>query len=270
MGYRVLRSKLRCHGSFKRETTRNEDVGAINTIQRWKIRSWTSLARGGSEVTEQLLLCNGATQVPKTAPAERRNAKKGLPGNHWHGRQRRLRSESWPNRTEWKQRQTAVVFTASSRHEYAQTWESQKSVQHTKKVPMCSSKDKLLSRPDLLRSLIGIVFWFREHLIAFSADIEAMFLQVAVPGDDNRCLRFLWREDSEQRVDVYEYTRHFFGAKSSPACADNAVNNEILVRTVQRNFYMDDFLKSVRTPQPEFTRKSDTSSSKVDSIWRNG
>ena len=30
---------------------------------------------------------------------------------------------------------------------------------------------------------------------------------------------------------------------------DNAVNNESLVRTVQRNFYMDDFLKSVRTPQ---------------------
>ena len=32
---------------------------------------------------------------------------------------------------------------------------------------------------------------------------------------------------------------------------DNAVNNEILVRTVQRNFYMDDFLKSARTPQQE-------------------
>ena len=30
---------------------------------------------------------------------------------------------------------------------------------------------------------------------------------------------------------------------------DNAVNNESVVRTVQRNFYMDDFLKSVRTPR---------------------
>ena len=30
---------------------------------------------------------------------------------------------------------------------------------------------------------------------------------------------------------------------------DNAVKEENLVRTVQRNFYMDDFLKSVRTPQ---------------------
>ena len=30
---------------------------------------------------------------------------------------------------------------------------------------------------------------------------------------------------------------------------DNAVNNESVVREVQRNFYMDDFLKSVTTPQ---------------------
>ena len=85
-----------------------------------------------------------------------------------------------------------------------------------------------------------------------------MFLQFAVPSDDSRCLRFFWRENSEQRIEVYEYTRHVFGAKRSPTCAnyvlhqvgkDNAVNDESLVRTVQRNFYMDDFLKSVRTLQ---------------------
>ena len=84
-----------------------------------------------------------------------------------------------------------------------------------------------------------------------------MFLQIAVPSDDCRCLRFLWREDPEQRMEVYEYIRHVFGAKSSPTCAnyalhqvakDNAVNDESLVKTVQRNFYMDDFPKSVRTP----------------------
>ena len=85
-----------------------------------------------------------------------------------------------------------------------------------------------------------------------------MLLQIAVPNDDSRCLQFLWREDAEQRIEVYEYTRHIFGAKSLPTCAncalhqvakDNAVNNESVVRAVQRNFYIDDFLKSVRTPQ---------------------
>ena len=82
MGYRVQRFKLRCQQSFKRATTSNQDVGANNAIQRCKIRSWTSVARGRSEVTEQLLLCNGATQVPRAAPAERQNAKEGLPRNH--------------------------------------------------------------------------------------------------------------------------------------------------------------------------------------------
>ena len=60
-----------------------------------------------------------------------------------------------------------------------------------KKLEECATNDKLLLWPDLLQSLIGIIFRFREHQIALSADIEA----------------------------------------------------------VQRNFYMDDFLKSVRKPQ---------------------
>ena len=64
--------------------------------------------------------------------------------------------------------------------------------------------DKLLPGPDLLQSLIGIIFRFREHQIALSADIEAMFLQVVVLSDDSRCLQFLWWEDPEQRIEVYE------------------------------------------------------------------
>ena len=117
--------------------------------------------------------------------------------------------------------------------------------------------NKFLPGPDLLQSLIGIIIRFREHQIALSADIEAMFLQVAVPKDDSRCLRFLWREDPEPRIEVYEYTRHVFGAKSSPTCANYALHqvakdnakDKNLVQAVQRNFYMDEFLKSVRTPQ---------------------
>ena len=82
-----------------------------------------------------------------------------------------------------------------------------------------------------------------------------MFLQVAVPSDDSR---FHWREDPEQRIEIYEYTRHVFGVKSLPTCAnyalhqvakDNAKEDGNLVKAVQQHFFMDDFLKSVRTPQ---------------------
>ena len=60
--------------------------------------------------------------------------------------------------------------------------------------------DKRLFVPDLWHSLIGI--FFRQHQIALSADIEAMFLQVAVPSNQHRWLQFLWREDPEQKKEV--------------------------------------------------------------------
>ncbi len=54
-----------------------------------------------------------------------------------------------------------------------------------------SLNDKLLTGPDLLQNLIGIIFRFREHSVAVTADVEAMFLQVSVPSDDCKFLRFL-------------------------------------------------------------------------------
>ena len=104
-----------------------------------------------------------------------------------------------------------------------------------------------------------------------------MFLQVVVLKDDSRCLRFLWREDPEQRIEVYEYTRHVFGAKSSPTCAnyalhqvanDNAKEDENLVKAFQRNFSKDDFLSRQSEPlkkRLKSTRKSERSLTKVDS-----
>ena len=121
-----------------------------------------------------------------------------------------------------------------------------------------SLNDKLLSGPDLIRNLVGIVFRFGEHEIAMTADIESMFLQVAVPKEECKCLRFLWRDKPSDTVGIYEYTRHVFGAKSSPTCAnyglqqsgrDNKVEFPEASFTIDRNFYMDDLVKSVDTPQ---------------------
>ena len=59
-------------------------------------------------------------------------------------------------------------------------------------------------------------------------------------------------------MEVYEYKRHVSVANSSLTCAnyalhqvakDNAKDEENLVKAVHRYFYMDDSLKSVRTPQ---------------------
>ena len=50
---------------------------------------------------------------------------------------------------------------------------------------------KLLTVIDLLQNLMGINFRFREHQIAFSMHIEALYLQVKVPPQNCRLLRFL-------------------------------------------------------------------------------
>ena len=88
-------------------------------------------------------------------------------------------------------------------------------VQCDSRVLNVALKEKVLSGPDLLQSLIGINVSFREHQIALSANIEAMFFKVAVSSDESRCLQFLWREDQEQRIEAYEYTWRVFRAKSS-------------------------------------------------------
>ena len=119
--------------------------------------------------------------------------------------------------------------------------------------------DKLLAGPDLLHGLIGTIFRFREGpIITLTADIESMFLKVQVPEQDRSCLRFLWRPRTNEPVQIYEYQRHVFGAKSSRTCAnyalkrlrlDNEKEYPIAAKAIQNNFYMDDFIKLVETPE---------------------
>ena len=118
--------------------------------------------------------------------------------------------------------------------------------------------DKLLARTDLLHDLIRIIFRFREGPIALTADIESIFLQVQVPELDRSCLTFLWCPRTNEPVQMYEYQRLVFGAKSSPTCAnyarklvglDNEEEYPIATKAIQNNFYMDDFIKSVDTPE---------------------
>ena len=86
-----------------------------------------------------------------------------------------------------------------------------------------SLNKSLLVGPDLLQNLIFVLLRFRQHKYAVSADIEGMFLQVGVLARDQISLRFLWREDTTSDVVVHQYTRHIFGARDSPTCANFAL-----------------------------------------------
>ena len=97
------------------------------------------------------------------------------------------------------------------------------------------------------------------------ADVEQMFHQVRVAPDDCHALRFLWWEDSDLSKNPVDHQMlvHLFGTSSSPCCASLALKKTAkdfgsdfeaqTVDTVNRNFYIDDCLKSVATV-PEASR----------------
>ena len=128
-----------------------------------------------------------------------------------------------------------------------------------------SLNDELLSGPDLMNNLVGVLFRFRVGKVAFACDIESMFHQIRMPISDQRFLGFLWwtKGDVSLKPEVYCMTVRLFGAKSSPSCASFALlqtaednSNEfddLTIGTVRRNFCTDDCLKAVHSVE-EATR----------------
>ena len=93
------------------------------------------------------------------------------------------------------------------------------------------------------------------------AVIEAMFHQVKMAPEDCNALRFLWWPDGDLAAQPEELMMavHLFGGVSSPSCANFALKKTAednktsfdpeTVRTVKRNFYVDDCLKSVTSDE---------------------
>ena len=112
-----------------------------------------------------------------------------------------------------------------------------------------SLNKNLLSGPDLLNNLVGLLLRFRQDPVAVMAEIEAMFMQICIPTEDQSCLRFLWT--SKNSIQQFQYTRLIFGARCSPTTAifmlqqtakdfgNNATRDLML-----NSFYMDDFVHS--------------------------
>ena len=115
--------------------------------------------------------------------------------------------------------------------------------------------DYLLPGPDLLNDLVGIILRSREKPILITADIEGFFMQVGVRKEDRKFLRVLWNDDFNKPPKEFEYQRHIFGARVcviyalQQAARDNAENYPDVLETVTTDFYMDDFVKSVRSTE---------------------
>ena len=122
-----------------------------------------------------------------------------------------------------------------------------------------SLNSKVLQGPNLTNSLIGILCRFRQEHVALVADVESMYHQVCVDPKDIDALRFLWfpNGDLSKEPEEYQMVVHLFGGIWSACCAnfalkrtalDNASKfDSIVARTTDKNFYVDDMLKSVRS-----------------------
>ncbi|XP_052443245.1 uncharacterized protein LOC127984578 [Carassius gibelio] len=119
--------------------------------------------------------------------------------------------------------------------------------------------DQLIPGPILGPSLLGVLLRFREHIVAISGDIKAMFHQIRLLPEDRSLLRFLWRDmKRDEEPSVFEWQVLPFGTTCSPCCAtyalqrhvkDNSEGYEDVQRSVEQAFYVDNCLQSLDSPE---------------------
>ncbi|KAE8278169.1 hypothetical protein D5F01_LYC23757 [Larimichthys crocea] len=115
--------------------------------------------------------------------------------------------------------------------------------------------DCLLPGPVLGPSLMGVLLRFRQHSVAISGDIKAMFHQVRLLAEDRPLLRFIWRHmQREEPAKVYEWQVLPFGTTCSPCCATYALQRHVkdggeedIETSVLQSFYVDNCLQSFPT-----------------------
>ena len=119
-----------------------------------------------------------------------------------------------------------------------------------------SLNKELLSGPDVLNNLHGIMIRFRQETIGVTCDIEQMFHCFYVNQNHRNVLRFLWFKDNNPTKEIVEYRMavHLFGNTCSPAIATFGLRKtaedgeegfgKLAKEFVHNDFYVDDGLTS--------------------------
>ena len=92
-----------------------------------------------------------------------------------------------------------------------------------------SLNKSLVTGPDLLNSLTGVLTRFRWGPVAIAADVVAIFHQMKVSEADSDSLCFLWSDDirSKEPPHILKMLVHIFGATDSMTCCCYAIQGTI-------------------------------------------
>lgn len=114
-----------------------------------------------------------------------------------------------------------------------------------------SLNDQLLVGPTVHASLVDVLIRFRQHQIAVTADVSRMYRAVLLHETQRDLHRFLWRENSQERIKDYRMTRLTFGVSASSFAANmalrqNAIDHKkshpLAYQVTIDDFYVDDCL----------------------------
>lgn len=116
-----------------------------------------------------------------------------------------------------------------------------------------SLNSALMSCPDMINSLLGILLRFRKDEVALAADIEQMCYRFRIDEDHRNYLRFFWYKENNPDDIMIEYrmTSHVFGNSPSPAIASYGLLKTVehadldVKDFVHHNFYVDGGLTSL-------------------------
>jgi hypothetical protein len=114
-----------------------------------------------------------------------------------------------------------------------------------------SLNDLLLIGPKIQSDLYSILLRFREHKVAFTADISQMYRQIQIQPQYYDYQRFVWRFDEISEIQTYRLKTVTFGVSSAPYLAirtlhqlasDERHNFPNAYDHIMKNMYVDGLL----------------------------
>lgn len=114
-----------------------------------------------------------------------------------------------------------------------------------------SLNDIMHKGPNLQKDLLSLILKWRQHRVAYIADVEKMFRQIWVHQEDQSLQKIIWRDSPNEMLQEYQLTTVTYGQKAAPFLAmmtlkqlahDERSNYPEAAKALEESFYMDDLL----------------------------